>query len=209
LRISNQNVDYYVPAGPNGIVTTGTFLPVLEYAVTFIMSCIDKMQRERIASMTPKLKAVKAYSRQAQRYFQETVYSDQCRTWMRGCKTDPDRIIAIYPGSYLHFRKVLGNPRWEDFDHEMMDEEETFAFFGNGMTEQDMDMKGNFAPYMDIESEYPELHEFFEKDKSAKAIAKQGRELNEQTSGSASVKLEQNGMITVHNEYVEHVPVTA
>lgn len=127
------DIDYYVPAGPNGIVTTGTFLPVLEFAVTFAMSCIAKMQRERIASMTPKSKAVKAYSRQCQRYFQETVYSDQCRTWMRGCKTDPDRIVAIYPGSYLHFRTVLSNPRWEDWDYEMLDEEEPFSFFGNGM----------------------------------------------------------------------------
>ena len=200
--------DYYVPAGPNGIVTTGTFLPVLEYAITFAMSCIEKMQRERIASMTPKLKAVKAYSRQAQRYFQETVYSDQCRTWMRGCKTDPDRIVAIYPGSYLHFRKVLGNPRWEDFDHEMMDEEEPFAFFGNGMTEMDMDMKGNFAPYMDIESEYPELREFFEKDKNAREMMKEGKALRNEDSGAAKVEIE-NGMMTVHNEYAEHVPVTA
>ena len=182
---------------------------MLEYAITFAMTCIDKMQRERIASMTPKMKAVKAYSRQAQRYFQETVYSDQCRTWMRGCKTDPDRIIAIYPGSYLHFRKVLSNPRWEDFDHEMIDEEEPFSFFGNGMTEQDMDMKGNFAPYMDIENEYPELREFFEKDKLAKAMAEEGKQLRSSDSGDVSLKVEQNGMVTVHNEYVDHVPVTA
>jgi hypothetical protein len=80
---------------------------------------------------------------------------------MRGCINYPDRIVAIYPGSYLHFRKVLGNPRWEDFDYELLDEENPFSFFGNGMTEMDMNMQGNFAPYMNIEEEYPELKEYF------------------------------------------------
>ena len=75
------------------------------------MSCIEKVQREHIASMTVKRKAVKSYVAHCEKYFNKTVYSDQCRTWMRGCKNYPDRVIAIYPGSYLHFRKVLGNPR--------------------------------------------------------------------------------------------------
>jgi len=201
-------VDYYVPAGPNGIVTTGTFRPVLEYTTTYIMSCIDKMQRERIASMTPKPKAVKAYVAHCAKYFNETVYSASCRTWMRGSKNSPDRVLAIYPGSYLHFRKVFGNPRWEDFDHEMMDEDNMFAFFGNGMVEQDMDMQGNFAPYMNIEDEYPELKEFWEKDKTLNR-----RKTNEAAangihdSGAAIVHIEKNGVLTVDNDIVQGVPV--
>jgi hypothetical protein len=153
--------NYFVPSGPNGIVTTGSFLPVLEYAVTYIMSCIDKMQRERIASMTPKQSAIAAYQRHCEAYFSETVYAEPCSTWMKASKKFPDRITAIYPGSYLHFRNVLSNPRWEDYEYEMMDGDDLFYFMGNGMTTDDFAMEGNFAPYMDVKAEFPELSEFF------------------------------------------------
>jgi hypothetical protein len=158
--------------------------------------------------MTVKRKAVKAYVAHCEKYFNETVYSDQCRTWMRGCKNYPDRVIAIYPGSYLHFRKVLGNPRWEDFDYKMVDESDIFAFFGNGMTEQDMDMKGNFSPYMNLEEEYPELRDIFVKDGKIddgilNGVAGNGK----LDSGDAHIHVEKNGLMTVENNIVRGVPV--
>lgn len=87
--------NYFVPSGPNGIVTTGSFLPVLEFATTYIMSCIEKMQRECIASMTPKISAVKAYHKHCDAYFKQTVYSESCGTWMKASKKYPDRITAM------------------------------------------------------------------------------------------------------------------
>jgi hypothetical protein len=173
------------------------------------MSCIEKIQREYIASMTVKRKAVKAYVAHCEKYFNETVYSDQCRTWMRGCKNYPDRVIAIYPGSYLHFRKVLGNPRWEDFEYEMVDEDNIFAFFGNGMTEQDMDMKGNFSPYMSLEEEYPELRDHFVRDGKINGVTSNGVAVNGKLdNGDAHVHAEKNGVITLENGVVSGVPVT-
>lgn len=68
-----------------------------------------------------------------------------------------------------------------------------------------MDMKGNFAPYMDIENEYPELKEFFGKDQIS---AKPTNGIAAEDSGEATLKVEKNGILTVQNEYVEHVPVT-
>jgi hypothetical protein len=158
--------------------------------------------------MTVKRKAVKAYVAHCEKYFNETVYSDQCRTWMRGCKNFPDRVIAIYPGSYLHFRKVLGNPRWEDFDYTMVDEDNMLAFFGNGMTEEDMDMKGNFSPYMSIEEEYPELREFFIKDGKINGIVSNGTAVSgKPNSGDPHVHIANNGVMTVDNDVVRGVPV--
>ena len=70
-----------------------------------------------------------------------------------------------------------------------------------------MDMKGNFAPYMDIEKEYPELKEFFSKKTNGKVTnGVPAKDLTD--SGDATLKLEKNGILTVQNEYVEHVPVT-
>lgn len=151
--------NYFVPSGPNGIVTTGSFLPVLEYITTYILQYIEKMQRERIASMTPKQSAIKAYHRHCDAYFRQTVYAEDCKTWMRSSKKFPERITAIYPGSYLHFRDILSHPRWEDYEYERCEGEDVFDFMGNGMVADDLAMKGNFAPYMDVEVEYPELSE--------------------------------------------------
>jgi hypothetical protein len=39
---------------------------------------------------------------------------------------------AIYPGSRLHFLKLLEKPRYEDYEIEHEDAEDIFGFFGNG-----------------------------------------------------------------------------
>lgn len=184
--------NYFVPSGPNGIITTGSFLPVLELAVTYIMTCIDKMLRERIASMTVKRSAVDAYHAHCDAYFADTVYSDACSTWMRASKKYPDRITSIYPGSYLHYRNVLQHPRWEDYDYENVDGDEPFAWMGNGMTADDMAMKGNFAPYMDVESEFPELREFFTEE-AARREREEEEEKKKKANGTVSEFEKVNG----------------
>jgi hypothetical protein len=69
-------------------------------------------------------------------------------------------------------------------------------------------MKGNFAPYMDIENEYPELKEFFEREKAGKnqpdSVAVNGGH----DSGDAKVKVEKSGILTAQNEVVQQIPVT-
>ena len=164
--------------------------------VTYIISCIDKMQRERIASMTPKTSAIKAYHKHCDAYFTETVYSESCKTWMRAAKNYPDRITAIYPGSYLHFRNVLSHPRWEDYDYEMDDVDDLFYFMGNGLTSDDVSMQGNFAPYMDLEAEFPELKEFWA-DEKLKANGVDGKNEENQVKGMSSTVTEiANGHMT-------------
>jgi hypothetical protein len=71
-----------------------------------------------------------------------------------------------------------------------------------------MDMKGNFAPYMDVEAEYPELREFFEKAKASVSQTNGVATNGTHDSGEAILKIEKNGILTVQNEFVEHVPVT-
>lgn len=39
---------------------------------------------------------------------------------------------AIYPGSRLHFLRLLERPRYEDYDIDYEDAEDMFGFFGNG-----------------------------------------------------------------------------
>ncbi|KIW04165.1 uncharacterized protein PV09_04481 [Verruconis gallopava] len=116
-------------------------------------------------------------------------------------------IFEQAPESYLGVcppeMPILGNPRWEDFDYELMDEEEPFAFFGNGMTEQDMDMKGNFAPYMDIEAEYPELREFFGKEENTKEHASLKSAVISSDNADPKKMLETDGIMTTQIDFIK------
>lgn len=197
--------NYFVPAGPNGIVTTGSFLPVLEFATTYIMSCIEKMQRERIASMTPKVSAIKAYHRHCNDYFNQTVYTEACGTWMRGTKKEPDRVIAIYPGSFLHYREILSHPRWEDYDYEMVDGDDLYFFMGNGMTSSDIAMEGNFAPYMDLDREFPELKELI----AAKKAEANGPTANGSTVNGSAINGSMSNGAVVNGKRRRHEEVKA
>jgi hypothetical protein len=61
------------------------------------------------------------------------------------------RLIAWWPGSGVHSRKTLLNPRWEDFDYEVMPEieENMLGWMGNGMTVAQRD-KGFTSEYLDL-----------------------------------------------------------
>jgi hypothetical protein len=92
----------------------------------------------------------------------------------------------------------------------MVDEDNIFAFFGNGMTEHDMDMdmKGNFSPYMSTEVEYPELRDIFVKDGKINRVISKGAAVNGNLdSGDAHVYVEKNGLMTADNGVVRGVPV--
>ena len=105
---------YFVPAGPNIIVTTGSFIPVLECVNTYILDCISKIQRDHLASMTHKRSVITAYHEHCEEHFKQTVYSDGYGTWIKSSPRFPSRITAIYPSSFPHYRNMLMHPRWED-----------------------------------------------------------------------------------------------
>jgi hypothetical protein len=112
--------------------------------------------------MTPKRSVITAYHEHCEEYFKQTVYSDDCGTWMKSSLRFPSCITTIYPGSFLQYRNMLMHPRWEEYEYETMDEN-PLAFMGNGMTEADLNMAGDFAPYMDLRREWLELSEFLDR----------------------------------------------
>lgn len=60
----------------------------------------------------------------------ETTGTGPCSSWFKGGKKDGKP--AIYPGSRLHFLRLLEKPRWEDFDIEYDQEGDMWSFMGNG-----------------------------------------------------------------------------
>ncbi|KAK5020752.1 hypothetical protein LTS07_011450 [Exophiala sideris] len=119
----------FIYFGPNGGPLTGSTILMLEWVCDYAIASIQKLQREFLKSMVVKSSAAKAFSTYVNKFFAKTVFIQP-----RGTKDG--RVVANWPGSGVHSRKALMNPRWEDFDYEMMQETEDkpLSWLGNGMT---------------------------------------------------------------------------
>lgn len=56
--------------------------------------------------------------------------SGPCSSWFKGGQKDGKP--AVWPGSRLHFLRMIEKPRFEDFDIEYDDADDIFSFLGNG-----------------------------------------------------------------------------
>lgn len=78
-------------AGPNTTVATGSLLTVLEAQADYIVSCLRKIQRERIKWMAPKRKAVDDFQAFLDSYFPRTVWAGKVSAY-RSCTEDSGQI---------------------------------------------------------------------------------------------------------------------
>jgi hypothetical protein len=107
----------------------GPLHSVSEYAIQWI----KKMQNENLRSWCPRqditdqfnehvqvssppqsLYPANPFSPTLQEWIKHTVWKDACRSWYKDNATG--RVNAVYPGSSLHYMKLLGTPRYEDFE---------------------------------------------------------------------------------------------
>ena len=62
-------------------------------------------------------------------FLKRTAWTGPCSSWFKGGKKDHPP--AIYPGSRLHFLRLIENVRWEDYEIEY-DFDDMWAYMGNG-----------------------------------------------------------------------------
>lgn len=81
----------------------------------------------------------RAWQAHAFRWAQKSVWSASCRSTYKNGKADGN-VIALHPGSRLHYFSLLESPRFEDFDWTSWSErpEDYFAWLGNGFTAAEM-----------------------------------------------------------------------
>jgi len=78
-----------------------------------------------------------------------------CSVWTTGCRSwynqgNPGgKVTAQYPGSLVHWRKLLENPRYEDFELSYRSKNR-FQFMGNGFTLEEVDGR-DLSWYLDPE----------------------------------------------------------
>jgi hypothetical protein len=122
--------------GPYGPLGHGSFMPLIEQWTRYIFQAITKCQVENIKSLTPKLRPSQKFRQHADLFLQRTAWTSPCRSWFKQGKTDGQ--AAIWPGSRLHFLKIMEAPRYEDYDIEYHGEN-MFEFLGNGFEVREFD----------------------------------------------------------------------
>lgn len=120
-------------------VGSGNLLIVMEAQVAYMAKTISKCQREGYASFLIKEKAVNAFLRYVDDYFARTVFSDKCKSWYKGGKSDGP-IRTLWPGSSQHAVLALKHPRWEDYDWTQREEyQDEMAWLGDGHIAAELD----------------------------------------------------------------------
>jgi hypothetical protein len=127
--------NYFNPSSAFGPLPQGNFYQSAEAFSMYIVRAIDKMQRDRVVSITPKDKAVEHFVRHSLAYLKRTAVMGPCVAWYKG--NESDKPPSLWPGARNQFIRILETPRFEDFDIVYEDEDDIFAYFGNGWTLQD------------------------------------------------------------------------
>lgn len=139
--------NYFNPSSAFGPLPQGNFFQSAEAFCKYIVKAIEKMQLDRIMSITPKDKAVDHFVRHATAFLKRTAVMGPCVAWYKG--NESDKPPALWPGARNQFIRILETPRFEDFDLVYEDVDDIFAYFGNGWTlADDADPESDKTWYM-------------------------------------------------------------
>ena len=118
--------------GPNSPVGHGSILPILEQSAKYILRMIHKCQTEGIKSVTPKQEAVDDFVEHIDVFMERTAWSSRCRSWFKNGTVDGP-VVALHPGSRIHWLHMIEQPRFEDYEWEPLSRNR-FSYLGNGFS---------------------------------------------------------------------------
>ncbi|KPM44872.1 putative sterigmatocystin biosynthesis monooxygenase stcW [Neonectria ditissima] len=135
-------------------ITTGE----LEALVSYTLKVITKMQTNNIKYFFPKQDVTDDFNEHTQSWFKGTVWEEECNAWYKNRKTG--RVDAIWPGSALHYRVALEEPRWEDMEIKYHGPNR-FQYLGYGYAAVDLstDPDADRSPYLNADALDPRFYE--------------------------------------------------
>ncbi|KIV79991.1 hypothetical protein PV11_07526 [Exophiala sideris] len=141
--------NYFFVGGPNSATGGGSLLIIFESLIGYVVKAVQKISREHLKAMEAKKSALASWNSYLDKYFPRTVHVDDCTSWYKV----NGKITGLWPGSSLHARATLENPRWEDYEYESLDGHDPLEWLGNGWTIADKE-RGDLSFYLD-EVDYP------------------------------------------------------
>jgi cation diffusion facilitator CzcD-associated flavoprotein CzcO len=125
--------NYFVINGPRGNWGQGCALPSHEVQMEYILQMARHMQEDRIKSVQPRQNVTDQLNAYMDAWHKKhSIWQEDCKSWYKA--NTKDGRVYIWPGSLLHHLKFLKRPRWEHYDVEYVDQDNIWAFLGNGRT---------------------------------------------------------------------------
>lgn len=135
--------NFFQSLGPNSFQGAGSLLVMMEAIHHYVAQILVRLATGNVKTIEPKQNQVKNFTDYCDEYFERTVYTTDCASWYKAAPAGatPEeqrraRVTALWPGSSLHAVKTMQSVRWDDFDMELLDDND-FAWFGNGCTVAD------------------------------------------------------------------------
>ncbi|EXJ55336.1 hypothetical protein A1O7_08263 [Cladophialophora yegresii CBS 114405] len=129
--------NYFMMGGPYGPLGHGSFLPIIETLAGNIIQVIQKMQKDRIKSLTPKSEIAEQFREHAQLFLKRTAWTSGCSSWFKQGRIDGP--LPMFPASRLVYMDLLATPRFEDYNIEYLNPLNMFEFLGNGFARREFD----------------------------------------------------------------------
>lgn len=138
--------------GPNAPIGHGSVFTLSEHIAKYITKVILKCQKEGIKAIVPTEAAVEEYSEHINAFMPRTAWSASGRSWFKGGKEEGP-VIALHPGSRIHFFHMLEQFRGEDWEYVYESPAQNrFNYLGNGFSTKELDPKVDSVWYLDAET---------------------------------------------------------
>ncbi|KAH8901422.1 cyclohexanone monooxygenase [Thozetella sp. PMI_491] len=124
--------NYLMFLGPNAPVGHGSVLPIIEHTTKYIINLMKKMQTQGIKSVVPLPEAAAEFSEHITEFMKRTAWATPCRSWFKNGTIDGP-IIALHPGSRIHWFHTMDNIRYEDYEINYLTKNR-FQYLGNGFS---------------------------------------------------------------------------
>ncbi|KAL2419678.1 FAD-binding monooxygenase tazF [Exophiala dermatitidis] len=149
----NNFPNYFMFLGPSSPAGHGSILPIIEHATKYMVNVMKKAQTQGIRSLAPTKAAVDDFNVHVTTYMKRTAWTTACRSWFKNGKIDGP-VVALHPGSRIHWFHMLDRPRYEDFEIQTFSRNR-FQYLGNGFSTRE-------APGVDTASYFDDPDKGFE-----------------------------------------------
>jgi cation diffusion facilitator CzcD-associated flavoprotein CzcO len=139
--------NYFMFLGPNAVVGHGSLIEAINWTAEYVLKWLRKAAGENIKSMVPKSAVVDDLIRHQNEIHKSLIWTDSCKSWFKGNKVD-GKVSALFAGSALLFRALVGEIRGEDFEIEYADANR-WSFLGNGFIEYELHPENDLAWYVE------------------------------------------------------------
>ncbi|GME64939.1 hypothetical protein AJ79_09812 [Neofusicoccum parvum] len=146
--------NFFTVLGPGCPVGNGPVLIAMEHQVGYVVRMLAKFQKEDARAFAVREEAAASFNAWADDFMRPTVWARDCRSWYKAGSAS-GRVVALWPGSTLHYIEAVREPRFEDWSWLPQPDANPWAFLGNGYSSAEKRPGGDPAWYIRSHDDSP------------------------------------------------------